>query len=895
MKRIFAIAMSVCVFPLMGLKAQFAGNTYVCDQESFQRLKDLSNSSLKNGDIYVFTTTHQDLAWLNYLDACIADRDTLWLTPFLKRLEEDPTFQMDIEQTSILREYIHRHPETYPLFVKYMKEGRICVGGTFIQPYEEMYSGESLARQFYLGTKWLKKNFDGYQTSSYFNVDVPGRTLQMPQLISKAGIQNLIISRHERGLFYWEAPDGSKVRTYTPGHYIYFYNVLGKSDTAAVNEMTQEAILWYTKYNDVKNSKTVMPAMLNYELSWDRKPVENCPVFMEKWNNVRYVMNSENGEKMKVSLPKFKYATADDFFETLDHSTSTLPTTHGERPNVWLYIHGPSHEKAITVSREGDVLLPAAEMMSSYGAMLRKSFDKYPVNTLNEAWEAKIYPDHGWGGNGGIMTDNLFQRKFEFALSKANQVIDEQSNFLASSIGFQEGKGRPIVLFNNRSFSRTAPAEVNISFEPGYAKYVLVKDYQGKVINSQLSEVNRYPDGSIERAKLHFLAEELPSMGLKTYYLNPQNLASSNTPKSNSNLIENQYYRIELVNGGIKQIYDKEMGCPLLNTDKFLGGEVITMRSVGNGAGEFDAVQQPDMEGFDKTSNYAQVWTLEEEGPVYTSYKLRSPIRNAVIEQTLRVYHQMKKIDMDVDILNWDAVLYREYRLMWPLAFQNSEISYEVPYGALTVGKDEMPGAAGERYYVENKKQHPRGIGNWLSASGEKCAVTLSSSVAVADYIDPTDQPVDYTILQPILLASRKSCHPLGNEYLQPGDHSYHFSLTSHATNSINREEFGTSSNDPLVSVYNPIPYKGASLPEEVSFVSIDNPNVKITAVKKCEDDNSLILRMYNCSNEEESVHLRMFVQPKEIIHTNLIEEEQASVQEIKLGKYAIETYKIKF
>ncbi len=38
------------------------------------------------------------------------------------------------------------------------------------------------------------------------------------------------------------------------------------------------------------------------------------------------------------------------------------------------------------------------------------------------------------------------------------------------------------------------------------------------------------------------------------------------------------------------------MGCPLLNTEKFLGGEVISMRSVGNGAGEFDAVQQPDME-----------------------------------------------------------------------------------------------------------------------------------------------------------------------------------------------------------------------------------------------------------------------------------------------------------
>ena len=133
MKKIF-ILMILCVFPNFILKAQFAGNTYICDQESFQLLKDLSNSSLKNGDIYVFTTTHQDLAWLNHIDACIADRDTLWLTPFLKRLGEDPTFKMDIEQTSILKEYIHRHPDTYPLFVKYMKEGRICVGGTFIQP-----------------------------------------------------------------------------------------------------------------------------------------------------------------------------------------------------------------------------------------------------------------------------------------------------------------------------------------------------------------------------------------------------------------------------------------------------------------------------------------------------------------------------------------------------------------------------------------------------------------------------------------------------------------------------------------------------------------------------------------------------------------------------------------
>lgn len=892
-KKLLTVALALSTS--FSLYAQFEKELYTCDEETFDLLENLSDSQLGKGSIYLFTTTHQDLAWLNHIDACIADRDTLWLTPFLKRLQEDPTFKMDIEQTSIVMEYLHRHPNTKPLFDKYIKEGRICIGGTFIQPYEEMYSGESLSRQFYLGTRWLKKTFDGYKTLSYFNVDVPGRTLQMPQIMQKAGVDNLVISRHERGLFYWKAPDGSKVRAYTPGHYIYFYNVMGKTDTAAVRELGKEAVLWYTKYNNIKNTQTVMPAMLNYELSWDQKPVENTPQFINKWNSVRYIRKEGEKKWVKVNLPKFEYATADNFFNTLDKSTSLLPEIQGERPNVWLYIHGPSHERAITASRKGDIMLPAAEMMSSYQAMVSGSFTTYPVEVINAAWKAKIYPDHGWGGNEGVMTDNEFHRKYEYALSEAEKVIERQSTLLASSVKANEEKGRPIIVFNNLSYNRTAPVCMDIRLDEGFANQLTIQNAKGINIPIQLSDVSYYPNKNIEKATVHFIANDVPSMGLQTYYLNPSNQMTPLSPAQNTKVIENTYYKIELVDGGIKQIFDKELNTPLLNTNKFLGGEVITMRSIGNGAGEFDAVQQPDMDGFDKTSAHPIPWEIKEDGPVYTAYKMRTPIRNVVIEQTLRVYHQTKQIDMDVDLLNWDGVLYREYRLMWPLASDKADVSYEVPYGALTVGKDEMPGAAGERYYVENKKQRPRGIGNWISAANDKVAVTLTSSVAVADYIDPTDQPVDYTILQPILLASRHSCHGLGNPYFQPGDHSYRFSLTSHSSGSKAREEQGVSANVPLLTVFNPVQNVNASLPETISFISIKNPNVKVTALKKCEDDNSFIIRLYNTSADKQEVDINIYgKQPATIIHTNLIEEEMNPVENIQLGKYAIETYKLK-
>ena len=78
MKKIIIPILSL--LPFFSVQAQFEKNLYTCDEETYDLLKNLSDSQLGKGSIYLFTTTHQDLAWLNHIDACIADRDTLWLT-----------------------------------------------------------------------------------------------------------------------------------------------------------------------------------------------------------------------------------------------------------------------------------------------------------------------------------------------------------------------------------------------------------------------------------------------------------------------------------------------------------------------------------------------------------------------------------------------------------------------------------------------------------------------------------------------------------------------------------------------------------------------------------------------------------------------------------------------
>ena len=313
-------------------------------------------------------------------------------------------------------------------------------------------------------------------------------------------------------------------------------------------------------------------------------------------------------------------------------------------------------------------------------------------------------------------------------------------------------------------------------------------------------------------------------------------------------------------------------------------------------AGEFDAVQQPEMVDFDKTGNYETSWEITADGPVYTSYKYRQPIAHAVAELEITFYHQIKKVDLDVKLMNWDGTMFREFRMAMPLQIKDGEVAYEAPFGVVEVGKDEMEGAAGERYTVPCKDLHPRGIENWISASGDKFGLTLSSSVVAMDYIDPTNKGLKNTILQPVLLASRRSCHWEGNDYHQTGNHSFSFSITSHEPGWQNGLKQGRESNELLHAIVDPSKFATAELDESMSFLQLEAENVVVSAMKKAENENGVVIRLYNLNEEECEVTLRFSEKFQKAWRTNLIEEPEDELEvkdgeiNLKVGNQAIET-----
>ncbi len=874
------------------------GNTTVITaQRSYKpktvaSLLELSNSILVKGRILLMNSSHQDIAWMDTPEKCVIERDTMLLSPLFEKAGKDHTYRFDVEDALMIKEYLERHPEDRELVQQLLDDGRISCGSSYIQPYEEMYSGEALARQFYFGAKWLKDEFD-YNATVYWNEDVPGRTPQMSQLLRKAGTKYMMISRHERGIYNWFSPDGSYVSVFTPGHYADAFTSLQKNFHEAAQYIASSTMDWEVYYSE-QTTSPVMPLLSD----WDMSPANDYSHLIQQWEDIDELQNEE-GKYVSVQLPQIQIVSAPEFFEALIREKPQLQAIKGERPNPWLYIHGPAHQKALKASRSGDILLTQAEKFATANALVAGSFINYPQQQLSKAWEAKIYPDHGWGGKGGEITDALFLQKYEYAKSQAEEILSNSLNQLVSRIKTKSRKGRALVVFNSMNYERNDPVQIAVSFEKTQAFDLELKDADGNLTALQYSDVEYFADGSIRSAQLHFTAENMPPIGYKTYYLKPTVTMDGTEELEFSQQTENNFYKLKFANGGLESIYDKELQTELINPEKFVAGEVFTMHSEGHGAGEFSDVQQPDMQGFDKTGNYQTNWEIEEQGLVFTVYMIRQKIRNAVVEQRIKLFHQQKRIDFDLALLNWEGELYREFRMALPLNMNDGQVAYEVPFGVVEVGKDELQGAAGERYTTPCSDIHPRSIENWIGASNTQFGITLSSTVVAADWIDPTNNSNPYQILQPILLASRKSCHGEGNEYLQTGDHYFNFSFTSHKTGWENGMQFGRQANEELHAVWADHTYKSAKLPESMSFFHTDNQKLLISTIKKAEDSDAVVLRLVDMEGKDKEVQIHSFFKLQGAWHTNLIEDEIRNIETngfsfpIKLGHHAIETYMI--
>ena len=484
--------------PLIGERSQlklYAGKQKLIVNQIFMPLIPKDWGHFQKGTIHIIQSSHQDIAWMNTPEYCRNERIHDIILPALQMMKEDSTFTFEMEQTLNLMELLEAHPEKKNEVIQRYKEKRFLWGATLNQPYESLQSGEQLVRQAYFGRKWIRENLPGCDDITAYNMDVPGRNFQFPQIMAKSGIKNLMVSRMREGLYNWYSPDGSSIVTFSPGNYGWaslFWKFFDDDAVTAFSKLHHRSVLWsdyYKKHN--------IPPHYAVLLSCDATKPVSYKKLIDEWNTI--VGLSE------IPLPRLKSSTADKFLESVSTKESNFETVQGERPNLWLYIHGPAHYQAHLIKREAAVLLPAAESFSTFNGLLKNNLNEYSKTLFDRGWLASIYPDHGLGGKNGHISDSIFQDSLSIGRNIGKQLLYKALNSIAGQVNASKGS---IVVYNDLTWTRTDVVMFDVKLNA--AQNIVIKDNEGNILPTQLVKNG-------DSVKVAFLVKNIPSMGYKTY------------------------------------------------------------------------------------------------------------------------------------------------------------------------------------------------------------------------------------------------------------------------------------------------------------------------------------------------------------------------------------------
>jgi alpha-mannosidase len=430
------------------------------------------------------------------------------------------------------------------------------------------------------------------------------------------------------------------------------------------------------------------------------------------------------------------------------------------------------------------------------------------------------------------------------------------------------------VVFNSLAWERKDVVEVDVPLA-GAPSRVDVRDSAGKAMLAEV--VPGEPRMPVVRVR--FLAEGVPSLGYKVYHIAAAQSAGAerlaSTPvRAGANELENEFVRVRV---------DAKSGCITSIFDKKLQRETLAAGSCGNLLQAF--VDKPkDWDAWNIDANFEdKKWDLMdseevklvEKGPVRAAIRVVRKFQNSKFVQFITLYAGVPRVD-----IRMEADWHEEHILIKAaiaVAAKSDFATYEIPYGSIQRPTTRNTPAEKAMFEVPALR--------WADISDENGGVSLLNDSKYG-------HDAKGNVLRISLLRSPKWPDPNADM----GHHEFTYSIYPHAgtwreAGTVRR---GYELNTPLLAIATQS--HSGSLPAAHSFVSVEPANAIITAIKKAEDDDGLIIRFYESVGRETQVSLRLPPGAVRAVETDLMEKEERALEIDSNGRIVIPTraYEIK-
>lgn len=773
--------------------------------------------------LFFISNSHLDTQWNWDVKTTINEYVRNTMEQNFTRLDKYPNLTFNFEgaiRYMWMKEY---YPEQYAKLKTYVQNGRWHISGCAVDANDVMVSSaESIMRNWLYANQFFKKEFGVRGGYDVMLPDCFGFSYALPSLARHCGFKGFHTAKLAWGsaeydqlppFGIWQGVDGSQIyAVYKPGaydnHEQYNKNMANDSEMAAITANN------YNKYGVAAEIRYVGPRSDRGGALQDNASSsgENTPY----WLN----LSAQTNGAVKVRI-----ATPDEIFDYLDkNKNQKYHVKDGELP---MRSHGVGSYTSRTMlklwNRRNELLADATEKSASLAQWL--GVQAYPQKAINDAWVRNLWQAHHDGITGTSIPNAYLYSMNDYVL--VNKTL---ANLLKTTTGNivramdTQTEGMPVVVYNPLSFQRTDIVEARLTM-PAKPEGLRVFDKDGKEVLSQISSYDE------KTGEVVFLfAATVPSLGYAVYdvrFGEASQLTSSLQMNRRSRQLSNGNYRLTLSETG-----DPSQLIDLANNRQVLSASQLQMIYDHEDTWPSWEISYTDILRTPTAVNENVNITKAEDGPLRKSFRVVKEKDGSQFVQYIRMNALDNRIDI-VSEVDWQSHE-RMLKANFQMAFNNPKATYDISLGTIERGN-----RTADCYEVQGHQ--------WADMS------TIDGSYGLSILNDckygwdkPTDSSLRLTLIH---------TPSTGNSYTYQanqdlGVNLFTYSLFPHQGKwSELTQKAASQLNQPLVAVAAP-KHEGA-LGKEVEFLSVSTDQVAVKAVKKAEESNKLIVRVYEWAGQQ--------------------------------------------
>jgi mannosylglycerate hydrolase len=871
-------------------------------------------------NIHIISHNHWDREWI-----FTAQYTNNWLIPFFKNLfdkmeaESDYKFVLD-GQTLMIDDYFNLLNDEDEITARkklsrFASEGRLQIGPAYLQPDWGLVSGESLVRNFLIGTRQAEK-FGGIMKAGWL-LDNFGQIAQAPQIFKGFGIEGCFVWRgveldnnDPKTEFWWEAPDGSKVLA------VYLLDSYRNAMVlSATPEIAQERIKTLAKgLRPVASTSNVL-LMNGYEQV--PFPDDVLPMVKE--------FNETHPEHLRLHQ-----STPEEFINAIKSENPQIPTYKGYfYSGKYMPILKGVFSSRSKLKSKNNLCQRELERWAEPFAVLSWHFGKeYPANTLNKSWKTLLVNhthDDVCGCNIDPIARDMHDR-FDEVLDTAKQVSDTSLKAITDTIDTQHDNAiSSFVVFNPSSRNRTRVVGFVLEISNEVQDF-LIEDSSGNHIPYQVIERNG------THANIYLLVSDVPAMGYKTFFVvngkSNHTINSKVTASEKDNSLENEHIKINIQSNGTITLENKRTG----NVYTDLG-----YYEDGGDCGDTYDYSYPHQDKIINSLNANAKIDLMHDGPLYAMFKvsfdmeLPKALKDNRMERSDELYKYpitffvtLSALAKRVGVYSYIKNTVKDHRLRLMLPSDvKSDFSYaEEPFD---IAKFPIKEEIGE-YKLHDKIKDIMVAGRYTEPvntrifqnfvginDNERHLSVLSSRLSEYEVLEDR-RTIALTVIRSVgWLARQDLLTRIGDvgpyiytpEAQEIGDHYFTFSIYPLGGEDLEKDvPYVEADNHNLrLRVVGTNIHQG-KLPKEYSLLCWEDEfprgALRMTAVKRSEDEESFIFRFYNMLEKPSKGKLKIAEGISSAYLVNLNEEIQKELVtennsiNLEVGPKEIVTLKIK-